>query len=274
MNKVVSIENNELDSTYLVDSISGVTGLILESWGPKDRNPDYGKAFEAIIARLKAKKINQIQVYAISRNLIKAYPNIDDRVIKVNSTKFIDINVGTPEEVRKQIGKEVGNLKEPSAKSQKGGNRYKRILVSHPQMTIQDWHDTALGKFQPTADEVELDSLVNELIHSSFSEPSGSEKPKSIERASVTYERDPKVKAWVLLRANGYCENCGNEAPFTNVNGKPYLEVHHVEPLSQGGADTTNNTVALCPNCHRAFHFSAEKLSMIQQIKKKVARLK
>jgi 5-methylcytosine-specific restriction protein A len=141
-------------------------------------------------------------------------------------------------------------------------------------MTIQDWHDTALGKFQPTADEMELDSLVNELINSSFSKPSGSKNPKSIERTSVTYERDPKVKAWVLQRANGCCENCGHDAPFKNADGKPYLEVHHIEPLSQGGADTTSNTVALCPNCHRALHFSVEKLSMIKKIKKKVARLK
>lgn len=274
MNKVVSIDGDELDSTFKVGVVSEIAGLIIESWGPKDRNPDYGKAFETIITRLRKKKINQIQVHVISRNLVKAYPNIEDRAIEVNKTKLIDILSDTPEDVRKLIGKEVGNLKEPSVKSSKGGNRYKRILISHHEMTENDWHDIALGKFQPTFDELELESLVDELVDTNFSEPSGSEHPNSINRTSIAYERDPRVKAWTLKQANGHCEYCGQEAPFTKENGKPYLEVHHVEPLAQGGADTTSNTVALCPNCHRAFHFSAQKLSMIQKVKQKVARLK
>ncbi|MCD8189512.1 MAG: HNH endonuclease [Clostridiales bacterium] len=37
-------------------------------------------------------------------------------------------------------------------------------------------------------------------------------------------------------------------------NGEPYLEVHHVVWLSRGGADSLDNTVALCPNCHARVH--------------------
>ena len=36
--------------------------------------------------------------------------------------------------------------------------------------------------------------------------------------------------------------------------GDPYLETHHIEWLSKGGEDTIDNTVALCPNCHRRMH--------------------
>jgi len=54
--------------------------------------------------------------------------------------------------------------------------------------------------------------------------------------------------------ANGKCELCGEEAPFTDSQGNHYLEVHHIIWLSQGGADTISNTVALCPNCHRKMH--------------------
>lgn len=39
------------------------------------------------------------------------------------------------------------------------------------------------------------------------------------------------------------------------VNGEPYLEVHHVIPLSQNGEDTLENAEALCPNCHREKHY-------------------
>jgi len=52
----------------------------------------------------------------------------------------------------------------------------------------------------------------------------------------------------------GTCELCDQPAPFTKKNGDPYLEVHHVKQLADGGEDTINNAVALCPNCHRKMH--------------------
>ena len=59
-----------------------------------------------------------------------------------------------------------------------------------------------------------------------------------------------------LRRAKGYCEKCGCKAPFIRKSDNtPYLEVHHTIPLSEGGADNLDNTIALCPNCHRELHF-------------------
>ena len=63
-----------------------------------------------------------------------------------------------------------------------------------------------------------------------------------------------KVVRVTKERARGICELCGNPAPFVDRNGKPYLETHHVIWLSRGGADSTDNTVALCPNCHTQIH--------------------
>ena len=39
-----------------------------------------------------------------------------------------------------------------------------------------------------------------------------------------------------------------------NIDGTHYLEVHHIDQLAKGGADTVENAVALCPNCHRKMH--------------------
>lgn len=70
------------------------------------------------------------------------------------------------------------------------------------------------------------------------------------------YERNPNVIAEALVRAAGICENCKNPAPFKRArDGTPYLEVHHVIPLAQGGKDSLENAVAICPNCHRKAHF-------------------
>ena len=71
---------------------------------------------------------------------------------------------------------------------------------------------------------------------------------------SVHYERDPWVKEYTLRKANGICQLCNEPAPFNKRNGKPYLETHHVTWLAKGGDDSINNTVALCPNCHRKMH--------------------
>jgi len=79
-------------------------------------------------------------------------------------------------------------------------------------------------------------------------------KPGSRIATTTTYQRDPNVVNYTLKRANGMCELCEQPAPFNKRNGEPYLEVHHVEQLSNGGSDTIENAVALCPNCHRKMH--------------------
>ena len=70
---------------------------------------------------------------------------------------------------------------------------------------------------------------------------------------STVYSRSAEVAQATRERANGTCQLCGEKAPF-EVKGKPFLEVHHIEWLSRGGKDCTDNTVALCPNCHRKMH--------------------
>ena len=73
------------------------------------------------------------------------------------------------------------------------------------------------------------------------------------------YHRDPIIAAYVKKRANGYCQLCGSQAPFIDQNGEPYLECHHLKWLSQGGEDSIDNCVALCPNCHRKMHTINDK---------------
>lgn len=74
---------------------------------------------------------------------------------------------------------------------------------------------------------------------------------------STSYKRNPHIVAERLFLANGYCDYCKNPAPFKRRHdSSPYLEVHHITPLSFGGDDTLNNTTALCPNCHRAAHYA------------------
>lgn len=80
--------------------------------------------------------------------------------------------------------------------------------------------------------------------------------PRQVQVISKAYIRNADVIAEVLHRAAGKCEECGKDAPFIRAsNLTPYLEVHHIIPLSENGEDTVANAIALCPNCHREAHF-------------------
>lgn len=84
------------------------------------------------------------------------------------------------------------------------------------------------------------------------------------------YERNPYVAEYAKRRAGGICELCEHQVPFLNKKGEPYLETHHIEWLANGGEDTIENTVALCPNCHRKMHVveSEEDIKKLKQIVK------
>ena len=80
--------------------------------------------------------------------------------------------------------------------------------------------------------------------------------PSLAVREVIVYERNPDVVAEVLARAKGVCQACKKPAPFLKKsNGKPYLEVHHINQLAEGGEDTVENAIAVCPNCHRKAHY-------------------
>lgn len=80
------------------------------------------------------------------------------------------------------------------------------------------------------------------------------EKKAPQKTETVVYYRDPYLRELVKRIAEGKCQFCGKQAPFVDNNGIPYLEEHHVKKLADGGPDTINNIVAICPNCHRKMH--------------------
>ena len=80
--------------------------------------------------------------------------------------------------------------------------------------------------------------------------------PAKVAVVTQVWLRNPDVIAEALARANGQCEECRKPAPFRRrKDGTPYLEVHHKIQLADRGEDTIENTIALCPNCHREQHF-------------------
>ncbi len=79
-------------------------------------------------------------------------------------------------------------------------------------------------------------------------------QPVNRQVSTTTFERNVYVVELAKRRANGSCQLCDKPAPFKNKNGEPFLEPHHIVRLSKGGKDMIENTVTLCPSCHRKMH--------------------
>lgn len=121
----------------------------------------------------------------------------------------------------------------------------------------------------------ELEKQVENLLSSIQNKiPIGQEVPKKSNVSTSSYTRDAAVVAYVLDLAQGICECCNNKAPFLKNGGLPFLEVHHVQQLSENGGDTINNAVAVCPNCHRELHFGERRQNLTKFLYTKVERLK
>lgn len=94
-------------------------------------------------------------------------------------------------------------------------------------------------------------------------------KPSMRKTTSDTFERNPYVAEYTKREAKRICQLCLKAAPFSNKNGEPYPEVQHIKWLSQCGNDTLENTVALCPNCHRKMHIVNDPMDIEKLIKSK-----
>ncbi|WP_354642925.1 HNH endonuclease [Kitasatospora camelliae] len=66
--------------------------------------------------------------------------------------------------------------------------------------------------------------------------------------------RIPQAREAVLLRCGGLCENpsCAGQPDDVTDDGRPLLEVDHIEEIAAGGRDHPEQMAALCPNCHAA----------------------
>ena len=92
--------------------------------------------------------------------------------------------------------------------------------------------------------------------------PVGQAAPGRTTAPVTSFVRDSAVKAWVLARAKGACECCRSPSPFVTPDGTPFLEVHHLRTLADGGSDRPSNATALCPNCHRHMHYGKDAALM------------
>lgn len=80
---------------------------------------------------------------------------------------------------------------------------------------------------------------------------------------TFSFDRDTLVVTLRKRLAVYQCEVDGCSSPrFKTDLGEHFVEVHHLEPLSEGGPDTLENTVCLCPTHHRMIHHGTTRMEL------------
>jgi 5-methylcytosine-specific restriction endonuclease McrA len=126
------------------------------------------------------------------------------------------------------------------------------------------WEGTVKSKKLSAEDlGVEERRLAKNPLHillEQYSERPKNLKPKRRSQATMIYDRDPCVVTLRKQLANFRCEvdSC-QSVQFRTERDEIFIEVHHLVPLSEGGADTLENTVAVCPTHHRLLHYGRDK---------------
>ena len=93
--------------------------------------------------------------------------------------------------------------------------------------------------------------------------------PKSLatlrSEATQSPHADEQLMAYIMARAEGQCDACGCDAPFTYRNGKPYLIVHTVDT-----AALLRGVAALCPNCHSRLTVGDRRDAFLASVQQRV----
>lgn len=80
-----------------------------------------------------------------------------------------------------------------------------------------------------------------------------------LEKREYTHETFARNRGWVKLAKDNYGHYClhpGCQNAFLKPDGEPYIEVHHIVPLFQGGEDAIWNLTVVCAHHHRMAHFA------------------
>ena len=107
------------------------------------------------------------------------------------------------------------------------------------------------------------------IIKVLFSEDISSDEVKKKREFVELYRRNRKAVR-KLKKLYRFCQITGGKFVFEKADGEPYLEVHHLVPLGDGGADNPSNLIVVSAHIHRMLHYSeiqGIELSMIKDDK-------
>ncbi|MBC3874463.1 HNH endonuclease [Undibacterium flavidum] len=78
------------------------------------------------------------------------------------------------------------------------------------------------------------------------------------ELLAKSYERDQELSKLIKLVRGEACQICGHY--FLTLDGRKYVECHHLEHLANEGLDCSKNILVVCANHHRQLHYGLAKI--------------
>ena len=135
---------------------------------------------------------------------------------------------------------------------------------------VRDWAFSHKANEQNDLAQAESNHFADEVAKIAEMERQAlGETPKAKLKTGVTIERGPIAS--VVKKANAYkcqvCEALGaNPFSFLKRNGVPYVEAHHVTPVSemQIGSLAASNIMTLCANHHRQMHYGDVSVEILE----------
>ena len=139
-------------------------------------------------------------------------------------------------------------------------DQIRKLIEDRRKRGVSDLDDDALAK-----------ANIDELRSVALLRAEKSATPRR--REAIFRARSQAIRRYVLSRANGHCEGCGEPAPFCKADRSPYLEPHHIDRLADDGPDHPARVIGLCPNCHRKAHYSEDADAFNRILKRRLRSL-
>jgi len=291
---VTDDQGHELDARFMLERTTGAIDLIVASRGgagkatATGRNIDYEKGVEILLSRLAQWQV-VLDGVSVDSTVAQRLP-MEARRLAARGFQFpLELAAVTSiRSLRLDIRRATIAFGQPEGAI--GGNPTKRLRLHLDWPAAKDVRldvlETALarpgnascGSFESEAVEARVAAATNEFRMRAAQNlpivsPTGGPGGVRTRGAAIYYPRKADVIAWVLYSADGRCEICGDPAPFLKSGGVPFLEVHHVRHLADGGPDQTDNAVAACPNCHRRLHFASDREALRLALFARIPRL-
>ena len=241
---VISENNEVLNASVSIQEIGGVFGLVMESRGgakgkPNERNTDYFPALDALLARLRNRRVDKIRIHIVSSKALTMWkPN--ERTIEVDGNRDISLKGTDLKDLRGRISKaQQEKKKDPKSK---GGNPTKRILIE-ASLAEGEWKEVIFGSDATTIliseGDVETDAA-------EFS-PEDVEKAKEkVSRAVALRRGQPKFRKKLLNMYESTCAVTGTPLP-------PILEAAHIVPYMGEKTNHVTNGILLRADIHTLF---------------------
>lgn len=107
-------------------------------------------------------------------------------------------------------------------------------------------HEIEVG-VKVDSDQIDKDGLYKKIIECE------NDKSEKITINGKTYKRHNYLMVQIKKYRDYKCQFCSTK--ILKANGDYYIEACHIKPKAEGGKDSLDNILILCPNCHKLFDY-------------------